>query len=145
MCGSMVDIQYPTAEIRWGKKKKKERRKIETTGVKYNGLFITLLWAAIYSGETVCINMKRVCGFAVSRIRYVLLRRIAVLCTYMRPIVTDRITWSVGLFVGQSVSHASEPCRNGWSDRVVGWVEDSGGPDSAMGRGNFERETGEPL
>jgi len=26
MCGSMVDIQSPTAEIRRGKKKKKERR-----------------------------------------------------------------------------------------------------------------------
>ena len=104
-----------------------------------------LLWAGINSGETVCIKMKRVCGFAVSHIRYVLLRRIAVLGTYMRPIFTDRITWSVGLFVGQSVSHTSEPCKNGRSDRVVGWVEDSGGPDPAMGRGNFERETDEPL
>jgi len=36
MCGSMVDIQSPTAEIMRGKKK--ERRKIETTGQKYNGL-----------------------------------------------------------------------------------------------------------
>jgi len=35
MCGSMVDIQYPTAEIRRGKKK---RMKIEITGQKYNGL-----------------------------------------------------------------------------------------------------------
>jgi len=34
MCGSMVDIQSLTAEIRRGKKKKKE----ETTGQKYNGL-----------------------------------------------------------------------------------------------------------
>jgi len=33
MYGSMVDIQYPTAEIRQGKKKKKEE---ETTGQKYN-------------------------------------------------------------------------------------------------------------
>jgi len=32
MCGSMVDIQSPTAEIRQGKKKEKE----ETTGQKYN-------------------------------------------------------------------------------------------------------------
>jgi len=31
----MVDIQSPTAEIR---REKKERRKIETTGQKYNGL-----------------------------------------------------------------------------------------------------------
>jgi len=34
MCGSMVDIQSPTAEIRRGKKK--EERKIETTGQKFN-------------------------------------------------------------------------------------------------------------
>jgi len=32
MCGSMVDIQSLTAEIRGGKKRKKE----ETTGQKYN-------------------------------------------------------------------------------------------------------------
>jgi len=31
MCGSMADIQSPTAEIRRGKKKKKERKKIEET------------------------------------------------------------------------------------------------------------------
>jgi len=33
MCGSMVDIQSPTAEIRRGKN---EDRKIEITGQKYN-------------------------------------------------------------------------------------------------------------
>jgi len=38
LCGSMVDIQSSTAEIRRGKKKKerKRRRKIENTGQKYN-------------------------------------------------------------------------------------------------------------
>jgi len=35
MCGSMVDIQSTAAEIRRGKK---ERKKIEITGQKYNGL-----------------------------------------------------------------------------------------------------------
>jgi len=34
MCGSMVDIQSATAEIRRGKNKKKE----ETIGQKYDGL-----------------------------------------------------------------------------------------------------------
>jgi len=34
----MVDIQSAAAEIRRGKKKKEERKKIETTGQKYNGL-----------------------------------------------------------------------------------------------------------
>jgi len=38
MCGSMVDIQSPTAEIRRGKKKKKKE---ETTRWKYNGRPIT--------------------------------------------------------------------------------------------------------
>ena len=37
MCGSMVDIQSATAAISRGKKIEKERRKkIETTGQKYN-------------------------------------------------------------------------------------------------------------
>jgi len=39
MCGSMVDIQSLTAEIRRGKKRrKKEGKIIEITGQKYNGL-----------------------------------------------------------------------------------------------------------
>ena len=42
MCGSMVDIQSAAAEIRRGKKEERRRRKIETTGVKYNGLPITV-------------------------------------------------------------------------------------------------------
>jgi len=41
MCGSMVDIQSPAAEIRRGKKRKKDRWKIEITGQKYNGPPIT--------------------------------------------------------------------------------------------------------
>jgi len=39
MCGSMVDIQSPTAEIRRRKKKEEEeRKKLEITGQKYNDL-----------------------------------------------------------------------------------------------------------
>jgi len=39
MCGGMVDIQSPTAEIRRGKKEqRRKKKKIETTGQKYNGL-----------------------------------------------------------------------------------------------------------
>jgi len=41
MCGSMVDIQSATAEIRRGKKKKKEE---EITGQKYNGLPCYIGW-----------------------------------------------------------------------------------------------------
>jgi len=34
----------------------------------------------------------------------------------------------VCLSVCLSVCHTSEPCKNGWTDRDVVWVEDSGGP-----------------
>jgi len=44
-------------------------------------------------------------------------------------IVTDRVEWSVGRSVRQSVSHIySEPCKNGCTDRDAVWVEDLGGP-----------------
>jgi len=52
-----------------------------------------------------------------------------------------------------SVCHASEPCKNGCTDRDAVWVEDScepkepcirWGPDP-HGRGNFEEERGVPL
>jgi len=47
----------------------------------------------------------------------------------MRPVVTDRLAWSVGdLWVCQSVCHSSEPCENSCTDRDAIWVEDSGGP-----------------
>jgi len=49
MCGSMVDIQYPTAENRRGKKEE------ETTGVKYNGLPVTI-GGHNYVTVTVCID-----------------------------------------------------------------------------------------
>jgi len=38
MCGSMVDIQSPTAEIRRGKKEERKIEEKETTGQKYSGL-----------------------------------------------------------------------------------------------------------
>jgi len=48
MCGSMVDIQSSAAEIRRGEKKKERRRKkIETTGQKYNGYWPALLRTAV--------------------------------------------------------------------------------------------------
>jgi len=52
MCGSMTDIQSEAAEIRRGKKKERQKKKIEITGQKYNGLpyyigrpTITRMWA----------------------------------------------------------------------------------------------------
>ena len=50
MCGSMVDIQSPTAEIRRGKKERK--KKIEITGQIYNGLPYTLFHRATITRET---------------------------------------------------------------------------------------------
>jgi len=47
MCGSMVDIQSPAAEIRRGKK---IERKIVTTGQKYNAPLLHR--AAITSGQS---------------------------------------------------------------------------------------------
>jgi len=48
----------------------------------------------------------------------VLLGRITVLHTQMRPVVTDRVAWSVGRSVCLlSVCHDHEPCKNCWTDR----------------------------
>jgi len=44
----------------------------------------------------------------------------------MRSIVTDRVAWSVARL---SLCHASDPCKNGCTDRDAVWVEDSGGPN----------------
>jgi len=66
--------------------------------------------------------MKREYGFAVSHVRDALLRRIAVLRIYIRPILTDRVAWSVSLSVGLTVSHTSGPCKNGWNDRLAVWL-----------------------
>jgi len=97
--------------------------------------------------------MKRVCGFAVSHRHYALLRRIAVLRKYMRPIVTDRVAWSVGLSVGQSVTLMSRAktaeaielpfglrTRVGPRNHVLHGVQ-----IPPMGMGNFDGEMGEPL
>jgi len=40
----------------------------------------------------------------------------------MRPILTDRVAWSVAVCL--SVCHTSEPCKHGCTDRAVVWVED---------------------
>ena len=56
--------------------------------------------------------------------------------------------------VCRSVCHASEPCKNGCTDRAAFWVEDLGGPgepcirwgpDPSMGRGKFFGEYGRPI
>jgi len=54
-----------------------------------------------------------------------LLGRIEVLRTSMRPTVTDRVAWRACL----SVCHSSKPCENGGTDRDAVWELDSGGPE----------------
>jgi len=49
----------------------------------------------------------------------------------MWPIVTNRVEWSVWLSVCLSVCHTSERYKNGWTDRDVVWVMDSGEPKEA--------------
>ena len=44
----------------------------------------------------------------------------------IRPIITDRVAWSVGWSVCLSLT-LCEPCKNGSTDRDVVWAEDSGG------------------
>jgi len=45
MCGSIVDIQSPTAENRRGKRRKK-KKKDSNEVAKCNGLPITMVWVA---------------------------------------------------------------------------------------------------
>jgi len=58
MCGSMVDIQSPTAEIRRGKKK--NRRTIETTGQKYN---VCICYAGRPQQERSALNLSETALF----------------------------------------------------------------------------------
>ena len=67
----------------------------------------------------------------------------------MRPIVTDRVEWSVC----RSVCHSSEPCKNGRTDRDAVWVVGSDrrkessvrGVQVPMKRGNFKGRKGRPV
>ena len=76
------------------------------------------------------------------------LGRIAVLRTQMRPILTDRVAWSVGLSV-TLVSHAkmAAPIRLPFGLRT--WVGPGTmyqmGSRSPIGRGNFFGENGRPI
>ena len=71
--------------------------------------------------------------------------RITVLHTYVWPVVTAHVTWSLGL----SVTVVS-PEKNGRTDRDAIWIEDSGGPcirwgPDPMGKDNFEGGRSGPL
>jgi len=58
-----------------------------------------------------------------------LLGRIAILRTQMRPIVADQVTWSVDL----SVTVVSPAKSGGRANRDAVWVEDSGWPTEPWG------------
>jgi len=48
-------------------------------------------------------------------------------------------------YVGLSVCHTSEPCKNGWTDRDAVWVEDAGGPREPCIRWGFRYINGAIL
>jgi len=94
-------------------------------------------------------TLASMCGGDAAFLNYfdqlLLLGHIAVLRTYMRPVVRDRVAWSVCLSVGRSVA-CSEPCKNGWTDWNVLWSVDLGRPKkpcirwgsrSPYGKGQF--------
>ena len=64
----------------------------------------------------------------------------------MRPIVADRVAWSVGLSVTLvSPAKTAEPIEMPFGLRTQAVPRNyllHGGPDSSMGRDNFEGETG---
>jgi len=63
MCGSMVDIQSPAAEIRRGNKKdRKIDRKIVTTGQKYN---VPPISQGGHNNVIVMINMPLLTDFDI--------------------------------------------------------------------------------
>ena len=70
--------------------------------------------------------------------------RITILRTYTRPLVTDRVAWSVC----RSVCHTSEPYKNGWTDRDAFGLRTLlaprnhvlGGVHIPMGTDNFRRK-----
>jgi len=98
------------------------------------------------SGDIVCINIKRVCGFVVSHISYALFTpHRSTTYAYMRPIVIDRVGWSVGL----SVTLVS-PAKTAEAIELPFGLRAQVGPRNhvlhgvqiPIGRGNFEGETG---
>jgi len=70
----------------------------------------SLLWVLL----VICLTLNHLLCF---------LGHIAILCTLMRPFVTDGVGWSVGL----SICHDCEPCKNHWTDQHAFWVVDLGG------------------
>jgi len=71
----------------------------------------------------------------------------------MRPILTDRVAWSVGLSVGLSITLVSPAKTAAPIELPFGlrtWVGPGnhvldGGPDPPMGRGKFLGENGRPI
>jgi len=87
------------------------------------------------------LGLYKICSLLL----LLLLGRIAVLRTLMRPILTDRVAWSVGLSVCRSVTLVSPAKTAATIELPFGlrtWVGPGnhvldGGPGPTMGRGNF--------
>ena len=83
-------------------------------------LTLTLIHAASVMNMTepsVCSGDAALCQITLTSCYFiVLLGRITVLCTWMLPVVTDRLVWSVCLSVSLSVCHSCEPHRK-WLNR----------------------------
>jgi len=71
----------------------------------------------------------------------------------MRPIVTDRVAWSVGLSAGLSLTQVNSAKMTAPTEIPFGLRTQvgprnhvlDGGPDPPIGRGNFEGERDVPL
>jgi len=92
MCGSMVDIQSPTAEIRRGKKKKEE-----TTGWQYNGLPYYMATITMYFTT---VNHDWFSSSSPSEVQSQV---------KMRPVTRWWSTFSVPLFAAASSRLSSAP------------------------------------
>jgi len=87
MCGSMVDIQSPAAEIRRGIKKdrKKERKKV-TTGQKYNGPLFHRAAIIKLKNYSLLLNFY---SLSKSRIIVVVCLYVSLLATLRKKVQTD--------------------------------------------------------
>ena len=153
MCGSMVDIQSATAEIR------REKRKIKITWQKYN---VCICYAGRKHCVIVCANRNGINSANLwhpgRNVSLQYLFRPHRRTTYVDAAYCYRsssvVCRSVCLSVGLSVCHTSELCKNGCTERAAVWVEELGRPGNHVLDGvqippwegaNFGGRIGVPL
>jgi len=115
-------------------------------------------WTTVSAGTScACVNA------ITSEVTIVFYRWIEIcMLVIFRLVLLDRIAhttyvdavccYQPSSMVCLSVCHTTEPCKNGWTDRDAVWVGDSGGlrepyggPDPAIGMGNFEGRKRRPI